>query len=476
MQQGPWARKAARRRTGLHTVLALVFLAVAAGAGYLVIVQVPKWLKGPDLAVSPTPAPSSSTLDPLPGCRSPAFPDFASLGSVAWAASGSLWMLDVPTCRQAELVKSGAEGPVRFSGDGEWVAYGALAYVPASGGRTTKVDGATRDWEWSPTGARLAFVTDGGGVSILLPGREPHAILAPSAGRAAHIAWSPNGRFVAADLPDRILVVDVRTFEAHTVFSTTGLSPQVAAWTPDSKWVLFWAKPLGTNGTRTAGRALDAVPAEGGDWRNVWDSMLPFRDFIAACGGHDIAIAGGGQPYVSAGKQVLVSGPPDWSFHNVTQDYIRSWVWPACSPNGKLMAVTGMANEVESRFSGSIRPLWILRLGTVKRTKVSPPGGQFGAYETPRWARDGKTILAVYRKDNEWDADGTIALVEVDPDTGKKLQVATLDVNLGSAPGAGGHQQWTEMTDWYQPPATAASPSPGATPSPPPATSSSPSG
>jgi len=241
----------------------------------------------------------------------------------------------------------------------------------------------------------------------------------------------------------------------------------VAAWTPDSRWVLFWAKPLGTT-KRTVGRALDAVPAEGGDWQNVWDSMLPFRDFIAPCAGNDVAITGGGQAYLSSGKQILMTGPPDWSFHNVTQDYIRSWVWPACSPNGKLMAVTGMANEVESRFGGSIRPLWILRLGSTKRTKIEPPGDEFGAYETPRWSRDGRTVLSVYRKDNAWDAEGTLALVEVDPDTGKKLQVATLDMNVGSAPGAGGHQRWSEVTDWYQPPAaaTGASPSPGAAASP----------
>src|SRR4051794_6939397 len=193
MQQSPWARKAPRRRTGLHTVLALVFLAVAAGAGYLVIVQVPKWLKGPDLAVSPTPAPSSSTLDPLQGGRSPGFPDFRSLGSVAWVESGSVWVVDVPTCRQTELVKTGAEGPVRFSADGQWVAFGALAYVPASGGKSTRVDGATHDWAWSPSGSRLAYVTDDGGVEIVRPGGEPHAVLAPSAGRGAHVAWSPNG-------------------------------------------------------------------------------------------------------------------------------------------------------------------------------------------------------------------------------------------------------------------------------------------
>jgi hypothetical protein len=142
MQQGPWAGKRARRRTGLHTVLALFFLAAAAGAGYLVIVQIPKWLKGSDVAVTTSPSPSVSTLDPIPGCRSPGFPDFRSLGTVAWVQSGAIKLVDLPTCRQRTLVGSGGDGPVRFSGDGRWVAYGALSYVSASGGKSATVPDA----------------------------------------------------------------------------------------------------------------------------------------------------------------------------------------------------------------------------------------------------------------------------------------------------------------------------------------------
>jgi len=86
MQQSPWARKPARRRTGLHTLLALALVAVAAGATYLAVVQVPKWLRGPDAAATVAPSPSVSTLDPLPGCRSPGFPDFRSLGALLAAS------------------------------------------------------------------------------------------------------------------------------------------------------------------------------------------------------------------------------------------------------------------------------------------------------------------------------------------------------------------------------------------------------
>lgn len=459
MHEGPWARKAARRRTGLHTVLAVVFLAIAAGAGYLVIVQIPKWLKGPEAVAPASPSPSVSLLDPIRGCQSPGFPDFRSLGTVAWVESGAIKVVDLPTCRQKTLVRTDADGPVRFSPDGKWVAYGALDYVKAAGGKPSKVGDATHGWEWAPTGDRIAYVTRTGGVSVVEPGGKPKLVFAPSAGLAGHLAWSPDGSMLAVDLEDRIMVVDVRTFIAKTIFSTSGPGPQVAAWTPDSKWVLFWAKPLGSTAGKVAGRALDVVPAAGGDWRNVFESMLPFRDFVEPCG-KDLAIAGGGRELVSEGKQILITGPPSWSFHNVTQDYLRSWVWPSCSPDAKWLAVTALANRAEASFGGGVRPLWLLKLGTTKRTRVDPP--DVGAYETPRWAPDGRTVMVVFRAQNDWNAPGSLALIEVNPDTGKELQVADLGIGVGPAPGAGGHQRWSENTDWYRPPLPAASPSPSA--------------
>lgn len=449
MQQGPWASKRVRRRTGMHTVLALVLVAVAAVATYLAVVEVPKWLRGPDAASTVAPGPSASTIDPLPGCRSPGFPDFQSLGQVVWVTSGTVRLVDLPTCRQKVLVPTGAAGPVRFSADGRWVAYGGLSYVSSTGGKPVEVPGGTRAWAWSPRGDRLVFVTKNGGVSVAQPGGKTQAILTTSAGRAGHVLWSPDGALVAVDLPGRIAVVDARTFEARIVFQTSGPSPEVADWSPDSKWVLFWSRPLSREARRESGRALNTVPAAGGDWRNVWDSMLPYRDFLSPCG-RDVVLSGGGRPQVSEGKQILRTGPPDWRFHNLTNDYFRSWAWPACSPNARWLAATSTANRAESKFSSSIRALWIIPTGRGKRTKIEPPG--VGAYETPRWARDGRTVLVVFRARNDWTEPGTLALVEIDPATGRRLQVADLGIAVGSAPGPGGHQQWSDVTDWYRPP------------------------
>jgi hypothetical protein len=472
MREGPWARKAARRRTGLHTIMALLFVAIAAGAAYLAIVLVPKWLKGPELEATATPSPSVSTINPLPGCQGPGFPNFAQLGTVAWVDSGALRLVDLSTCREKALVEGDASAPVRFSPDGKWIAYGEATLVRSTGGKTVAIQNATRSFDWSPKADKLVFVTKTGGVSLTDPRGAPQALLAPSAGKASHAMWSPNGKSIAVDLPDRILVIDVRTLEPRTVFTTTGPSPELAGWTPDSKWVLFWAKPLGEGAGKVAGRALDAVPAAGGDWLNVWDEMLPFTDFVTSCG-KQVAIAGGGRRLVSQGKQILVTSAPRWEFHNVTQDYIRSWIWPSCSPDGKWMAVTAMPNAEESEFASGIRPLYVLRLGTPKREKVDP-ATTLGALEAPRWSRDGQTLLVIQRAENSWDSDGSLTLVEIDPVTGKAIHVADLGIDVGSAEGLGGHQRWNETTDWYRPPLPPESPSATPTPTPSPTKSSKP--
>jgi hypothetical protein len=448
MREGPWARRKARRRTGMHVLLALVLLAVAAGAGYVALVEVPRWLKGSTPAALPTPSPSLSTLDPIQGCKSPGFPDFQDLGQVAWAEGGDLHLVDLPTCRQHVLVHGDVQPPVRFSADGKWLAYGAGSYVPVGGGTPAAVPGGATWWSWSPTGGRLLFVTSAGGVAETEPGGTPHSLVADGS-NVRHALWSPDGTMVAVDLPDRILVVDVDTLEPRTVFTTSGRGPQVAGWSPDSGWVLFWGTPLVPHPRKAAGLALNAVPAAGGDWQNVWNEMLPFDDFLAPCG-DGVAIAAGGHRLLSQGKQVLVTSPPAWRFHDVTNDFLRSWAWPSCSPDGTWVAATAMANRAEPRFPSGVRSLWIVATHGSRRTRIEPSG--LGALETPRWSADGRTVLVVERTENDWGAPGSLALVQVNPKTGRDVQRANLEIDLGSAPGPGGHQRWSEISDWFRPP------------------------
>jgi len=181
---------------------------------------------------------------------------------------------------------------------------------------------------------------------------------------------------------------------------------------------------------------------------NLFDPVLAYRDFISICGSH-IAVTGGGGQGVSVGKQIVLTGPPTWSFHNLTNDYARSWIWPACSPDGRWLAATDTFNHKESADNTIDRGLWLLSTdGSSRRLLVS---GSRGAPEYPRWSSDGSFILVVMRSGDSWSSPGRLVLVRVNPKSGRLVKRFSPLGQLGSAPGPGGHQAWSAISDWYRP-------------------------
>jgi dipeptidyl aminopeptidase/acylaminoacyl peptidase len=427
----------------------LLILLTAAGlsvAGYFVVLA---HLKSP---MPPIPAPRSShrsivSIPPTkPACPTARLPDAVRLGEVAWIRAGSLEVIDLGTCRQAILVDTGAEPPVRFSPDGRWVAFGDGEVVPSSGGAVQRPFGSPVErWEWSPTADVLAAVNHTGGVLLAGPGRGPSTLL-PAGSGVGHLAFSPDGRRLAVDRTGHgIQVLDVERAKAHTILpqQDDALVPEVAGWSNDGNWILYWRGPVGNEGG-----PLDAVPSSGGPWANVFDPVLPYRDFLSSCGSR-IALSVGAGREVSTGKQVVLTGPPDWAFHDLTDDFGRSWFWPACSPDGRWVAVSDTYNQKESANQTLPRALWLLASDGSSRRLLVP--GTNGALELPRWSSDGTVILVVLRSDSRWSSPGSLLLVRVNPSSGRLVKLVGPIADLGSAPGPGGHQLWSAISDWYRP-------------------------
>ncbi|MDP9329079.1 MAG: lactonase family protein [Actinomycetota bacterium] len=398
-------------------------------------------------AASSPPNPISPTTSVSPSgetCRTAQLPNAARLGNVAWVSDGALMQVELGSCRQTVLMGSDAAPPVRFSHDGQWVALGDGQVLPAAGGSAVQPLGSVRSWEWSPTDDVLAAVTATGGVTIGGPGLAINELL-PEGSGVGHLAFSPNGRYLAVDVRRvGVQVLAVATGKAETVFHETDPArvPEVAGWTPDARWVLYWRGPVGEDGP------IDAAPASGGDWVNVFDPVLPYRDFLSACGSSIALVAGSGLD-VSTGKQILLSGPPDWNFHDLTNDFSRSWIWPACSPNGRWLAASDTFSQSETANDTIPRALWLLATdGSSRRLLIS--GGK-GAIEFPRWSSDGTVILVVRRSGNRWASNGSLLLAQIDPGSGKLVKLVGPIADLGSAPGPGGHQLWSEISDWYRP-------------------------
>ena len=143
------------------------------------------------------------------------------------------------------------------------------------------------------------------------PGKAPR-MLQPDGTEAGHVAFSPSGRSLAIDVGgDRVEVIDAAGENNTTIYRVTpgtNAPTEVAAWSADGGWVLFFSRFPGKPGV-----PLNAAPAEGGAWGNVFEPVLPYGDFLTWCGNRHV-LSGGAKRSPSEGNQILISGPPQWRF------------------------------------------------------------------------------------------------------------------------------------------------------------------
>jgi Tol biopolymer transport system component len=271
-------------------------------------------------------------------------------------------------------------------------------------------------------------------------------MLLPDGTQTGHLAFSPNGRALAIDVGgDRVEVVDVADGSTVTIYRVTPgtkARPEVAAWSPDGRWVLFFSRFPGKEGV-----PLNAAPAEGGAWANVFDPVLPYGDFLSWCG-DQLVLSGGAKRVPSEDNQILLSGPPRWRFQNLSVDFSRSWIWPSCSPNGRWVVATATPNRPETPPGYGVRSVWLLSTDGTRRARLK--GAAKTAYELPRWSEDGRFLLIV-RRDTQPDSPGVLLLVPIDPSSGKTGRAVGPVARLGSAPGERGHSDWSLVSDWYRP-------------------------
>ena len=429
------------RRSRGRLLGSLLLLAVVVG-GVAIAVAQPPWLTS---LLTRTVAPVVTPPE-IPPCPSAKLAIGSRLGTVAWVDDGTLHLLDMDTCDERVLVETGAAPPVRFSHDGSWVAFGDGAIVPAAGGDVQRPLGSLASFDWSPTAAVLAGATTDGGLAIGGPEQAPRDLL-PDRSKVGAVFFAPDGRSLAVDLSgDRVAVVDAADGATRTVYrgsTGTHAPPRVSGWSPDGRWVLFFSLFAGETGI-----PLNAVPSEGGDWVNVFDPVLPHDDFLSWCGRKRLALAGGGEQAPSIGNQILVTGPSAWRFRNVSEDFSRSWIWPACSPDARWIVTTVTPSRTESPPGHGIRTLWLLAADGSSRRRLT--GAANAAFETPRWSADGRFVLAVRRGVDPTDP-GNLVLFRFDPETAKVTRAEDPLAQLGIAPGNDGHTAWSDTLDWYQP-------------------------
>jgi len=369
---------------------------------------------------------------------------------VAYVRSGELHVVDLAMCADRVVVASGARPPVAFSPSGAWIAFGSGDVVSVGGGSVVpSLGGPVARWEWSPTADLLAGVTAKGGLIVGGPDRSPQRLY-PDGSNIWEARFSPNGGQLAVNIDlRRIALLSIPSATRRIAYripsgSVAGL--QVAGWSRDGRWILFWFNQEHSSSLAADGLPLEAVPASGGTPVPVADAMLLYRDFMSQCGS-SLVLAVGSDRYVTAGKRLVSVRPPDRKPVDLSNDPSRSWFWPACSPDGRWVAATATRNAEERRFSVADRTIWLLAADGSSRHLLVGTEGDGVADEAPRWSADGRWLLFVQRERRP-GAEGTLELARVEGTHASPVgAVATLPGEVGYY----GHYGWLSASDWFQP-------------------------
>jgi Tol biopolymer transport system component len=274
--------------------------------------------------------------------------------------------------------------------------------VPAGGARARSPLGpGIRTWWWAPHGATLYGVNRDGQLVRAAPDGRARTVAGGAHTFADAAGVSPDGGRVATDtsgcIPPGFALdtVSVRTGATHVaVRSRTSLST-FAGWSPDGKWLLYWARSMCSASLSADGWPLDAVPANGARApARAIGHMLLFPDYLTWCGGRLIAASTPSRE-TQLRSRLVITGPPAWHQRTIAPATRLSWVSPTCSPSGSMLAAAAGRNITNPGFGVQHRSIWLLTPGgKLVRELTTPPASDLSD-EAPAFSRDGRWILFV---------------------------------------------------------------------------------
>ena len=241
-----------------------------------------------------------------------------------------------------------------------------------------------------------------------------------------------------------IWVADRRTGRSRRIFSETqsyksigpGETPgpiMLLGWSGDDRWIFFTIDPGGSGSIAADGLTLRVVSAESGKPR-LLSRMLPYRDYLAWCGGRLVFTAGGDR-VATHGKRLLVAAPPAWTPRPLVDAPKRAWGSLACSPDGRSLVAQSQPRSNSPSFFATRWALWRVGLEGSLRRLTSPPPSH--ADESPRFSRDGRVLAFVRSRKGV----GKLYVLHGG-------RVAGPILSLGYSLGYYGHQDWWATMRW----------------------------
>ena len=328
---------------------------------------------------------TSLALDDIHRIQSIGEPDFSPDGSrVAYSVStddtkedvgvSDLWVVDWSSGAPRQLTSTPAvsEWAPEFSRDGHWLAFLSdedpdddeegdtqLWVMPAGGGaarQVTTVPGGISDYSLSPDGTRAVVVAETGS-NVGKKAQTPPPIV------INRFFFKFDGRGYLTDQVRQLFVVDLENGRARQL--TSGMRDHWhPEWSPDGKWIAFTAKEQG-EGDRKLDYNVFVIAPQGGEPRRL--STLNGAD-----------------------------DDPDWEGR------------PEWSPDSRRL-VWLEGGEDKWIYFGTPQ----LAVADLETGNITRPGRIDRWFYKPRWAHDGKSILALIEQDRDtW-------LARIDPRSGK---------------------------------------------------------
>ncbi|MPZ70620.1 MAG: hypothetical protein GEU71_13990 [Actinobacteria bacterium] len=410
-----------------------------------------------DRNVVPVPIPEDVPTD----C--PTAPEFTEgpLGTVAFLGATELHVVDVATGEDSILVQGGEgfgegffAGEVQISPDGQWVSFGEGLVVPTAGGEVCAPLGeGVHSFEWAPDEGVVAL----NGGELLVGGVDESATghsygghpftslaLSPDGRWAAVAAIPPNAR--ASDRPDEssewsenlpgLWVIDLEAssdevlkFSVH-LGDLTGI--EIAGWSPDGEWILFWNTYQDGASVNADGSPLRVIEVATGEVLTITDYMITARDQLTRCGDRLVFTDGFGR-LMQDKKVIAAAGPPSWDKEVIGEQTGQSLTDPACDDSGTKLAA------VSTRIDGEGAPALVRWNSTTSPSEVLPIG--FGVLH-PVLSNDG--LVAVVEVISDRNATGQAnELVKVQGEDTTPLGILG---GQSSYPMVGG-PSW----DWHRP-------------------------
>jgi hypothetical protein len=263
--------------------------------------------------------------------------------------------------------------------------------------------------------------------------------------KASRTLVSGDGRFRATvrrtgtrqTLRDTILVNGRPVYSAKVWGNTSGLASPgpivLLAWSGDHRWIFFAIAPGSSGSIAADGLILRVVSSSGGRAHPI-AQMLTYRDYLAWCGGRLVFTAGGDR-IATSHKRLVAAAPPDWKPRPLVLAPGRAWGAVACAPDGRSLVAQSQEQSDNGSFFATRWALWRIGLDASRTQLTSPPAHR--ADESPRFSRDGKTILFVRSRNGH----GQLYAL-------RGGRVIGPLVSLLSSLGYYGHQDWWASMDW----------------------------